>query len=99
MDEGRLHRFLADPFADLNEVMEAATRFAAFCERNFSMPVFAHRWGDLLRPMYVPETETGVVIGEGQLSAIPIETGAALSGIQQHRCRDHEPLIKHWNKR
>ncbi|MFT4065254.1 glycosyltransferase [Paraburkholderia sp.] len=73
MDEGRLHRFLHNPLEDLNEVMEAATRFAAFCERNFSMPVFARRWGDLLRPMYVPETETNVVMGEGQMSAIAIE--------------------------
>lgn len=73
MDEDRLHRFLADPVADLNDVMEAATRFAAFCERNFSMPVFARRWGDLLRPMYVPEPETGVVVGEPKMSAIAID--------------------------
>ncbi|NIF50735.1 glycosyltransferase [Burkholderia sp. Ax-1724] len=70
MDEARLHRFLGDPSGDLDEVMEAATRFAAFCERNFSMPVFARRWGDLLRPVYVPETETSGVVGEGKMSTI-----------------------------
>ncbi|WP_233847672.1 glycosyltransferase [Paraburkholderia sp. HD33-4] len=73
MDEGRLHRFLDDPSADLNEVMEATTRFAAFCERNFSMPVFARRWGDLLRPVYVPQTETNVVVGDGKMSPIAID--------------------------
>jgi glycosyltransferase involved in cell wall biosynthesis len=73
MEEGRLHRFLDDPFADLNEVIEAATRFAAFCERNFSMPVFVRRWGDLLRPVYVPKTEANVVVGEGKMSPIAID--------------------------
>ena len=73
MDEGRLHRFLGDPFGDLNDVMEAATRFAAFCERNFSMPVFVRRWGDLLRPVYVSKTETNILIGEAEISPLAIE--------------------------
>jgi hypothetical protein len=73
MDEGRLHRFLRDPFGDLDNVMNAATRFAAFCERNFSTPVFARRWGDLLRPVYVPETEPKAVVPESAMSAIAID--------------------------
>ncbi|WP_188130865.1 glycosyltransferase [Paraburkholderia panacisoli] len=74
MDGARLERFLADPDADLNEVMDAAKRFAGFCERNFSLPVFARRWGDLLRPgVYAPKTELNVVAGEGNMSAIAID--------------------------
>jgi glycosyltransferase involved in cell wall biosynthesis len=74
MDDARLERFLADPDADLNEVMDAAKRFAGFCERNFSLPVFARRWGDLLRPgVYAPKTELNVVAGEGNMSAIAID--------------------------
>lgn len=74
MDDARLERFLADPDADLNEVMDAAKRFAGFCERNFSLPVFARRWGDLLRPgVYAPKPEMTVVAGEGNMSAIAID--------------------------
>lgn len=74
MNESRLHRFLSDPHVDLNEVLDAGARFAAFCERNFSLPVFSRRWGDLLRPaVYVPKTETGVVAGEGKISAMAID--------------------------
>ncbi|WP_201641720.1 glycosyltransferase [Paraburkholderia metrosideri] len=74
MNESRLRRFLSDPHADLDEVLEAASRFAAFCERNFSLPVFSRRWGDLLRPVvYVPKTETSVIAGEGKMSAMAIE--------------------------
>jgi hypothetical protein len=74
MEDARLERFLADPDADLNEVLDAARRFATFCERNFSLPVFARRWGDLLRPaVYAPQMEMNVAAGEGKMSAIAID--------------------------
>lgn len=74
MAESRLQRFLSDPHADMDEVLDAASRFAAFCERNFSLPVFTRRWGDLLRPaVYVPKTETSVVVGEGKMSAVAMD--------------------------
>lgn len=74
MEDSRLQRFLAAPDADLDEVMAAATRFAAFCERNFSLPVFARRWSDLLRPgVYAQKTEVSAIAGEGKMSAIAID--------------------------
>jgi hypothetical protein len=72
MEDARLKHFLADPDAHLNEVLDAATRFAAFCERNFSLPVFARRWGDLLGPeVYAPKMN--VAVSEGKMSAMAVE--------------------------
>ncbi|ELW9447900.1 glycosyltransferase family 4 protein [Burkholderia cenocepacia] len=51
MSDARLERFVADPAADLDRVVAAATRFAAYCEQHFSMPVFDRRWRELIAPM------------------------------------------------
>ncbi|RXV69730.1 glycosyltransferase [Burkholderia stabilis] len=50
MSEARLERFVAEPSADLVRVVEAATRFAAYCEQHFSMSVFDRRWRDVIAP-------------------------------------------------
>ncbi|NTY36312.1 glycosyltransferase family 4 protein [Burkholderia diffusa] len=50
MSESRLERFVGEPSADLERVVEAATRFAAYCEQHFSMSVFDRRWRDLIAP-------------------------------------------------
>lgn len=74
MNDLRLERFMADPHADLNEVMAAATRFAAYCERNFSLPAFTRRWVDLLRPgLYAQKTDMNVVSSDGNMAAIPTD--------------------------
>ncbi|MCR4467010.1 glycosyltransferase [Burkholderia sp. SCN-KJ] len=50
MNESRLERFVAEPAADLVHVVEAATRFADYCEHHFSMPLFERRWRELIEP-------------------------------------------------
>jgi hypothetical protein len=36
--------------AELDPVMDAATRFAAYCERNHSAKIFTRRWCDMVAP-------------------------------------------------
>ncbi|AYQ40275.1 hypothetical protein CVS37_19300 [Burkholderia lata] len=50
MSEARLERFVIEPAAELEHVVEAATRFSAYCEQHFSMPVFDGRWRVLIAP-------------------------------------------------
>jgi hypothetical protein len=74
MQNERLERFLSNPHADMKDVLEAATRFARFCEHNFSLPVFSRRWGALLRPgVFAPAVEPNVVVGEGKRSPMSID--------------------------
>ena len=71
MNELRLEQFLADPHAELEDVLVAATRFAEYCERNFSLPVFTKRWGDLLWPrLQVQRAEINQIVVDGGVRTI-----------------------------
>ncbi|RQS23229.1 glycosyltransferase [Burkholderia sp. Bp8998] len=50
MNESRLERFVTEPAADLDHVVEAATRFADYCEHHFSVSMFNRRWRELIAP-------------------------------------------------
>ncbi len=50
MSESQLERFIVEPAAELDRVVEAAMRFAAYCEQRFSAPVFDRRWRKLIAP-------------------------------------------------
>jgi hypothetical protein len=50
MNESVLEQFVSNPLAGLDPVMEAAGRFAAYCDRNYSTQVFGRRWRELLAP-------------------------------------------------
>lgn len=51
MTEARLEQFVTDPELNLQVVVEAAGRFAAYCDRNYSTAVFSRRWSELLVPV------------------------------------------------
>jgi len=86
MNDLRLEQFMADPHDDMDEVMAAATRFAAYCERNFSLPVFSMRWTDLLRPgVYAQKTEADVAAGDGNVRAIPLDAAQHTTQARQHQ--------------
>jgi glycosyltransferase involved in cell wall biosynthesis len=85
MTDLRLERFLADPHGDLDEVLTAASRFAAYCERNFSLPVFTRRWNDLLRPsLYALKTEADITSGDSNVRAISLDAAQRTTEVQQH---------------
>jgi hypothetical protein len=50
MTEARLEAFVTKPADHLDPVVEAAIRFAAYCDRNYSTQVFSHRWAELSVP-------------------------------------------------
>jgi glycosyltransferase involved in cell wall biosynthesis len=61
MTERRLEQFVTDPELNLQVVVEAACRFAAYCDRNYSTRVFSRRWCELLSPaLNVAQTESTV---------------------------------------
>lgn len=85
MNDLRLEQFFADPHADLDEVMVAARRFAEYCERNFSLPVFTGRWTDLLSPrLHAHRTETNVLAADGNGRTIKIDA-APITEVQQQQ--------------
>jgi hypothetical protein len=58
MSERQLEEFLADPSTHLDRIVEAAARFASYCERHHSVPVFSRHWCELLRPtLATPQAE------------------------------------------
>jgi hypothetical protein len=50
MKDARLEQFVIDPVSSMDLVLEAAVRFAAYCDRNYRTQVFRRRWRELLAP-------------------------------------------------
>lgn len=84
MTEERLEHFVCDPELNLQVVVEAAGRFAAYCDRNYSTRVFSRRWSELL----VPLQNAALVPELASLREVVKEPAMAEEGAYGHS-RDH----------